>query len=272
MKTHLLTKKRALISSVAMLLVAIIALGTATFAWFTNNTTATAKGINVKTVEASNLQICNSKSAWSTEVAYGVSNQILYPASSANGTDWFTTEAAKRDAYDKKSTATVETVSSKYVKADGVKNDPSDAKCHYFRDQLNVKNAGEATVEDVKISFTLSGGSENYKYLRIAFAEATAQNNYSFKTGSTQTFKSLVFADNKAVYPAYKNDTPETEEITPSNVYEVSVGDLAKNQAKYYNIYVWYEGQDPDCTSDNAGKVLNDIEFTVSGTTVNTEG
>ena len=42
MKTHLLTKKRALISSVAMLLVAIIALGTATFAWFTQNTQASA--------------------------------------------------------------------------------------------------------------------------------------------------------------------------------------------------------------------------------------
>ena len=57
MKTHLLTKKRALISSVAMLLVAIIALGTATFAWFTSNTTARATGINVRTQKVSELEI-----------------------------------------------------------------------------------------------------------------------------------------------------------------------------------------------------------------------
>ena len=57
MKTHLLTKKRALISSVAMLLVAIIALGTATFAWFTSSTTAKANGIKVQTIKSSELVI-----------------------------------------------------------------------------------------------------------------------------------------------------------------------------------------------------------------------
>ena len=39
------SRKRLLISSIAMLLVAMLALGTATFAWFTQNTTATASGI-----------------------------------------------------------------------------------------------------------------------------------------------------------------------------------------------------------------------------------
>ena len=52
MKTHLLTKKRALISSVAMLLVAIIALGTATFAWFTDNAST---GVNK--IQAGNLDV-----------------------------------------------------------------------------------------------------------------------------------------------------------------------------------------------------------------------
>ena len=61
MKTHLLTKKRALISSVAMLLVAIIALGTATFAWFTTNTSATADKLSVKTIKASELQVSDEQ-------------------------------------------------------------------------------------------------------------------------------------------------------------------------------------------------------------------
>ena len=51
------SRKRLLISSVAMLLVAMLALGTATFAWFTQSTTATANGINVKTIKSSELVI-----------------------------------------------------------------------------------------------------------------------------------------------------------------------------------------------------------------------
>lgn len=57
MKTHLLTKKRALISSVAMLLVAIIALGTATFAWFTSRPDANATGLTIKATAANGLVI-----------------------------------------------------------------------------------------------------------------------------------------------------------------------------------------------------------------------
>ena len=49
------SRKRLLISSVAMLLVAMLALGTATFAWFTQNTSATANEFSAKTVKHQNL-------------------------------------------------------------------------------------------------------------------------------------------------------------------------------------------------------------------------
>ncbi len=73
MKTHLLTK-RALISSVAMLLVAIIALqSTATFTWFTSNTKATATGINVRTQKVSELEISSKlKPNYTTAFSYDV--------------------------------------------------------------------------------------------------------------------------------------------------------------------------------------------------------
>ncbi len=57
MKTRLFTRKRALISSVAMLLVAMIALGTATFAWFTSNPNATASGLTLKATASKGLVI-----------------------------------------------------------------------------------------------------------------------------------------------------------------------------------------------------------------------
>lgn len=57
MKTRLYTRKRALISSVAMLLVAMIALGTATFAWFTSRPDANAQGLTLKATATNGLVI-----------------------------------------------------------------------------------------------------------------------------------------------------------------------------------------------------------------------
>ena len=51
------SRKRLLISSVAMLLVAMLALGTATFAWFSTSTTAKANNLKVQTIQSSNLLI-----------------------------------------------------------------------------------------------------------------------------------------------------------------------------------------------------------------------
>ena len=50
-------RRRALLSSVAMLLVALVALGSATFAWFTENPVVTASGISAKGEVSQGLEI-----------------------------------------------------------------------------------------------------------------------------------------------------------------------------------------------------------------------
>ena len=69
-------RKRALLSSVAMLLVAFIALGSATFAWFINNPSATATGVKFHTSAASGLVIQSKTQydAWNT-AASGVGSE-----------------------------------------------------------------------------------------------------------------------------------------------------------------------------------------------------
>ena len=52
-------RKRALLSSVAMLLVAFIALGSATFAWFVANPTATASGLKMQTKADAGIAIAS---------------------------------------------------------------------------------------------------------------------------------------------------------------------------------------------------------------------
>ncbi|WP_405356871.1 hypothetical protein [Ruminococcus sp.] len=50
-------RKRALLSAVAMLLVALVALGSATFAWFTSLPTANAQGLQMKATAAQGLVV-----------------------------------------------------------------------------------------------------------------------------------------------------------------------------------------------------------------------
>ncbi len=236
------SKKKMLVSSVAMMMVATVSLGSATYAWFTSSTTATANGINVKTVKSSELVISKSDKDWKTLVDYGTANKVLLPASTSTGTSWFTAEAEEKTAFDKKSD----------IDFTGI----GDGTNYYFAEELNVMNKGEATVENVKISF--SGLSNSYA--RVAIVEADSSGNI------TGTFKDRVYDVDGAAYDAVV-DATSTTSITPKTTYEITVGNLAHNDAKYYNIYVWFEGQDVDCFDGNAGQAIEDIQFTVTGET-----
>ena len=235
------SKKRVLLSSVAMLMVATVSLGSATYAWFTSSTTATANGINVKTIQASELVISKSDHKWDTTVEYGVANKVLMPTSTSTGSAWFNAEAEAKTSYAKAEDDNFTSVSGTN---------------YYFAEQLNVKNQGAATVEDVTISFS---GLTN-KYARVAVVPA---NEAGTVTG---TFTDCVYDADGAEYEAVASATTTTA-ITPSTEYVIEVGDLAENEAAYYNIYVWFEGQDVDCYDSNAGQQIDDIEFTVTGTT-----
>ena len=259
MKTHLLTKKRALISSVAMLLVAIIALGTATFAWFTQNTQATADQLSVKTIKASELQIAKTTGDWGDQIHYNYVGKVLKPASSVDGAHWFTAIAKSKSGYEA---------------ADADATDISNSLDGYvFKEQLNVRNNGKAGVEDVKINFQLrETEAANGKYVRLALVPASKRG--ADATVTAENFKGGVFAAAADTADALKDAAKTTETVTAKSgaAGEVEVGSLApkgqEGSAKYYNLYVWFEGQDVDCKDVNGGNEMPLVTFTVTGDTV----
>ena len=227
------SRKRLLISSVAMLLVAMLALGTATFAWFTNNTSTTASGINVKTVQASDLKVASSKYTFTNDLQYDYSNQVFKPASSANGTAWYSGTAEKSNAFGIKSTDT-------------------------FTPIPNV--------------------TEGANYVRVAVVPKDKHDASSATTGLGD-FTTSVFDKDGVAYNAVNGKaSTEVVEITPNNnKFSVEVGKLAAKGADFvttgenrneanYEIFVWFEGQDTECTNANAGNSLPNITFTISGT------
>lgn len=249
------SRKRLLISSVAMLLVAMLALGTATFAWFTSSTTATASGINVKTIKASKLEISSAEGDWGTKIDYAVKNLTLLPTSTANGTTWFKTNAVDRTSFAGPTDAGTGLANS-FEAIDVPEN-------YYWHEQLNVHNAGDATVNNAKITFSMP--SQGASYLRVALVEADSKGKDATIKGD---FAKSIFDNSGEKYFAATSTTAAATEITPENTtYEVSLGSLAKDDVKYYNLYVWFEGQDKDCKDANAGAVVPDIKFNVTGDT-----
>lgn len=236
------SKRSVLLSSLAMLMVACVSLSTATYAWFTSTTRDTANGINVKTIKASNLVISKYNKDWKSVLDYGIANKVIRPASTANGMNWFKASAESRDNFAKESGTDFAAI--------------TEVNSYRFADEINVMNQGEAAVENVKISFT--GLTD---CARVAIVPADDRGNI------TGTFTDYVYAIDNTPYDAAASATT-TETITPKTSCEINVGNLNPNEVKYYNIYVWFEGQDPDCTDAKAsGSKIDDIQITVTGET-----
>lgn len=256
------SRKRLLVSSVAMLLVAMLALGTATYAWFTQNTQATADELSVQTVKSSELKLSDDTNDWTDQLHYNNINEVLKPASSADGVNWYTAVAAAKDSYEAKATPAAAL---------------TDLTGYVFKNQLNVANMGGAAVEKVKIKFSLSETptKPGKTYLRLALVEVDKKGKDATIVGS---FTNGVYAVGTDTADAYTPNEGGTAVVTKTvsakagtNV-EFDVGTLGAygsgTDAKYYNLYLWYEGQDEDCSDYNAGNSMPKITFTVAGDTV----
>lgn len=272
------SRKRLLISSVAMLLVAMLALGTATFAWFTQSTTASADQISVKATKASSLEISKSDHDWTTSFSYGFGSgntfKKLIPASTADGTNWFTANAAQTTA----STADNTTISDATVTF-GATNG-----IYGFADQLNIKNSGSSgSITNVTVTVSFAEGTTASDYARIALVPCASSEANTKGTEAEGAFKTHVYAKTadasgsptKALKA--KTGSELTEDVTAKSWSAIDLADtalsytttLAPEAEQYYNLYVWFEGQDPDCKDANIGEVLNSLVFTVAGTPAN---
>ncbi len=252
-------KRRVLVSSLSMLLVAAVSLGAATYAWFTSSTTSKANGISVRTIKSSELQISKLDKSWGTTVNYGqTTTQVYLPVSSADGVNWYTATAKSKDAY-----VADDTINA--IKQTG----------YYFANQLNVRNNGDAAVENATITFALTGAVKP-EYIRIALVPVTDtdENTDIIPIPTASNFMSNIYAEDAVPYKALTGtdvDVDLSEDITPKTTYSVKLGNeglLDAHTTEYYNLYVWFEGQDADCFDNKAGASLGDIEFTISGQTV----
>ena len=259
------SRKRLLISSVAMLLVAMLALGTATFAWFTQNTTTTANGIKAKTVKSSSLVLSAADHDWAPTLTYdqtganGTFISMLPASSGTGGTTWFTavSNSETTGAYSE-----ITDVPDGGVAA-------SQAK-YVLKQELNLKNDGtEGSITDITIEWSFP--SEVADYARVAIVPKTGNIDSADETGinvntTAGTFANCVYAPSAETYTGLNNVNGTGTSITTKTEYVINVPDLAAQNYAMYDFYVWFEGQDTACVDAAVGQTIDGLEFTISGT------
>lgn len=267
------SRKRLLISSVAMLLVAMLALGTATFAWFTTDTTTQATGISVQTSKKSLLLVSSRTSPWMDNLNYNfgtdTAKKLLQPASSYDGENWYKAQADSG----------MSGAATNGEKITGVGT--TDAEGNVFCNMLNVKNTGAEPAENVTITAQISekAVTSGKNYLRVALvpSDCTADTGRgTAKVESAQEFRDNIYsAGADAAKPVeYVGDSvadtqgaitaAASDVTTKGNSISVKAGTLNKDQAKYYMLIVWFEGQDVDCQDTFAGNDMPNITFTIT--------
>ena len=271
------TRRSLLISSVAMLLVAMLSLGTATYAWFTNTTTATAENAQVTVVAPSGLVI-NAVTAGGEAPTTGYTSKLDLTSFFSDGKDALSPVSGNaQDGGINFYAASVDTEKNVSKITSGTAFIAIDI---YGKLTVSNKNAeGDEIAQDVNltnISFTNAAAGD---VIRCAFYDASNAKKAYLSFGSSQgravnplkaTGSDLtgVTTDDNFVLPSTYNTYVEGTALTTAAVTASKIGNAkyaAQAGQKLGTVYFWVEGQDPLCNNANIGTILgtvNNIKLT----------
>lgn len=171
------TRKKMLLSSIAMLLVALIALGSATFAWYITNATVTAEKTQFSAASADGLVIRHTTSdTWSNKVTDLAKASGLTPASISYDTLGNNIGATGQG------TAFNDGTLSGDLSPATVENGTT-----FLVDSFYVASSSGAPKN---ATFTIKSGTQEGTYLNLAvYVGSTLQGVYTSATGYTSTQK-----------------------------------------------------------------------------------
>lgn len=280
MKTN--AKKRMLISSVAMLLVAMIALGTATFAWFTNTTTAKADKAQVTVAAPSGLVIAAVEAGAdrpalteykSTIDISGLASKTMTPVSGNAEANTISFYEASVDNDKNVTKITSGTAGENYIAID----------IYAMLSASNKDDAGAEVAKNVNLSSIAAQGNTPGQVVRCAyygFTTATPSKTAYVNFGTADRVVNPLKTTAATLTGVTTNDNfviPATQTNYVADALTASTGFSASTQvgtAKYVTkaeettkigtIYLWVEGQDELCNNANVTTITgatNNISF-----------
>ena len=244
-----------------MLLVALVALGSATFAWFTVSKTVTANEMQVKAIAAAGLEISNTgaNGTYTTSVSFGQTNDStnyqLKPVSwnGSTGTGFIpngnvtdTEDGTYSGAFKAGASA------SPSAAATGVAKGHNDNFAIYKVWVRSAADNGTYTPHTQITAKVTIGSGDAAGFARCKFIDNTTAANTKIFATDASTTNSVVTAtpSTKGTYTtvAHNVDTAATD------TDNTAVG-------KEYTLIVWFDGEDTDCKDAAKGEVA-DITIT----------
>lgn len=250
--------KKQMGAAIAMVLVAAVALGSATFAWFVSNNTvkATTSKISAQS-NAPFLKIDKTAitEGSTTSISYAEEADVkLYPAQVVKNTD---NKPLFKSAYAGAANATAELAKSRY--------DVGDAAAA-VTGEFAIKKGFKIGTADAKAG--------SFKNLKVSGVELTSKGTDGLEDALSIL---VVCGDNWAVYKKSADGTVLTEykdkvSAAGNNTDGVLADTIAANSSVDVDVYVFYDGSETNVFTDNLDK-LTAIGATVTftATPVNTQ-
>jgi len=254
-------RKKALIASVAMLLVAVVALSGATYAWFASNTAAKASGLNFKSSQPSSLLFADEgsdptvSSLLTGDYDLPVSPQtVLTPCSSLVGATGSFIEVKNVTAAGTESETLVNSIGSGgqvYSTTFDVKSTAPDTPLY-----LTGLSASNNTAISPAIRVSIKVGSNAAK----VFCLGTPQTTYAVTAVDSYVQDSASFA---TFYAATEitGITKTQQQIQTPGTSGALLATLGANVPQTITVTVWLEGNDSRCNNAAMGQVIDSFVF-----------
>lgn len=245
------SRKKVLVSSVAMMMVATVSLGSATFAWFSQNTKATASGITAQTSQSSNIVLSENGSDWTDKLVFEkYANGVMNPVTTADFNEWLTTKADTKDAGVKGNASTYENATAN--------SDYTSTKLY-----MKYESADNSATKNVKVDLKVENTAGTEDFLRVALVPVDATTKGIQSTNIVYGTAADDFALDKDAFTALDADNTGKTITTTTSKALISNATLKANTDYQFNVYVWYEGTDPQCIDSKAVNNLS-ISFDVT--------
>ena len=254
--------KKQMGAAIAMVLVAAVALGSATFAWFVSNNAVTATGVDVTTTSSvPNLYITSVGQTSGTMTAASSNPTKIYPISTPDADNFFETlhwtTGNGHAVADKYQTAlpheTDKTNYADYTFKLGVSNGKMDV---YF-DSSDVATTLKASAAmGTAGRFAVKVNDGQWLMFKVP-GTATTKGYYTDKDATTGDYwvKSATDGIVAATYSdlaAYSGSVNDKGQAVAGTTKLTTIESGTENEVTV-TVRVWYEGCDKDCVSENAG-------------------
>lgn len=253
--------KKQLVAAVAMVCVAAVALGSSTYAWFAANNKVQATGMTVQAQSVGGIVISNESQAdWKTSASASHQDKTqLIPTSTADTKNWY--HNVSDDAGSAKAGQAASTYTKLNLTTDnnGVGKDNAN-KQYYLLNKFYIKSSAEKVdngkiyIQKVTVSSGVAASAKLDASLRVAIVMENKTYIYAPVDGATLGYKVGGAADETTAKPALGVVNTETVTGIPANTTDNPLEAA---------VYIYFEGEDGECKSENITSTLDSLQLTV---------